>query len=71
MLYLETVPGTDGAEGICVETEPEISCLKGSRDGAVRTPEKPGEELYGDSDPGMDPEAETEGTHPSRRESME
>ena len=65
-LYLETVPGTDGAEGICVEMEPEISIVKGSGHGTVCASEKPGEELYGRSDPGVDPEAEAERTEAAR-----
>ena len=61
---MEAVPVVDGAEGICVEDEPKVSGLKGSRHGTVCTFEKVGKELYRYSNSGMDLETEADGTYP-------
>ena len=54
-LHMETVSGTDEAEGIPVEAEPEVPILKTTGDGAVYSSAFLGKRIWGGRNPGEDP----------------
>ena len=61
-LHMETVSGTDEAEGIPVEAEPEVHCIKSTGDGTVYPPAEPWKELLGREYPAVDLTAKEQDT---------
>ena len=66
-LHMETVSGTDEAEGIPVEAEPEVHCIKSTGDGTVYPSAEPWEALLGREHPAVDLTAKEHDTCWERR----
>ncbi len=66
-LHMETVSGTDEAEGIPVEAEPEVHCIKSTGDGTVYPSAEPWEALLGREHPAVDLAAQEQDTCWKRR----
>lgn len=66
-LHMETVPGSDEAEGIPVEAEPEVHCIKSTGNGTVYPSAEPWEELFGRGHPTVDLAAKEQDTCWKRR----
>ena len=64
---METVSGTDEAEGIPVEAEPEVHCIKSTGDGTVYPSAEPWEALLGREHPAVDLAAQEQDTCWKRR----
>ncbi len=61
-LHMETVSGTDEAEGIPVEAEPEVHCIKSTGDGTVYPSAEPWKALLGRVHPAVDLTAKEQDT---------
>ncbi len=69
-LHMETVSGTDEAEGIPVEAEPEVHCIKSTGDGTVYPSAEPWEALLGREHPPVDLAAKKQDTCWKRKTSQ-
>ena len=61
-LHMETVSGTDEAEGIPVEAEPKVHCIKSTGDGTVYPSAEPWKALLGREHPPVDLAAKKQDT---------